>query len=45
MSNVSYVLLVGAGVCFLLGAFNVVVPRISTVALGLALWVLSILIK
>ena len=38
------VFLVIALVCFLLGAANIPAPRINLVALGLAFWVLSILI-
>ena len=39
-----YVFLVAALVCFLLGTFSVPVPRVNLVALGLALFVISVMI-
>lgn len=41
---VMVILLLLALVCFVLSAFNVPSPRISLVALGLALWVASLLL-
>jgi hypothetical protein len=38
------ILLVIAFVCFLLAAFGVSVPRINFIGLGLACWVLTLLI-
>ena len=39
------VLLILALVCLVLGAFDVKVPRLNLVALGLAFWVLTQLLK
>jgi hypothetical protein len=41
---ITTILLVIALVCFLLAAFGVSVPRLNLVALGLAAWVLTLLI-
>jgi hypothetical protein len=38
------ILLVLAFICFLVTAMGIPVPRVNLVAMGLALWVLSILI-
>ena len=38
------ILLVAALICFILAAFNVSVPRLNLVALGLAFWVLTLII-
>ena len=42
--TLSLLLLIVAFICFLLAAFNVATGRVSTVALGLAAWVLSTLV-
>jgi hypothetical protein len=42
--SLSELLLILAFICFVLAAVSVPTGRISTVALGLAFWVLSILI-
>jgi hypothetical protein len=39
------IFLVIAFVCFLLAAFNVAVKRVSLLALGLAFWVLSLILE
>lgn len=39
------ILLVLAFVCFVLAAFNATVKRVSLLPLGLALWVLSLLLE
>ncbi len=39
---ISTILLLAAFVCFLLAALNVSTPRVNLVALGLALWSLTI---
>lgn len=44
MVTLALVLLIAAFVVFALAAFNVPITRISPVALGLALWVLSLLV-
>jgi hypothetical protein len=41
---ITLLLLIGALVCFILAALGVAVPRINLVALGLALWVLTVII-
>jgi hypothetical protein len=42
--SLTLILLVLAFVCFLVSAIGIPVPRVNLVAMGLALWVLSILI-
>jgi hypothetical protein len=44
MDNVKLALLVVAFVCFILAAFSVAIPRVNFIALGLACWVLTLLI-
>lgn len=41
---ITTILLVVAFVCFLLAAFNVNIPRLNFIGLGLACWVLTLLI-
>lgn len=43
--SIQFILLVIAFVCFILAAFNATVPRINLVAFGLAMWVLTLLIR
>lgn len=45
MIALNFFLLVIACVCFFLAAFGVAAARVNLVALGLALWMLSLLIK
>jgi len=45
MITISMILLVAAFVIFVLAAIPVAVPRINLVALGLACWVLSLLLS
>ena len=40
----NFIMLFLALVCFVLAAVNIPAPRINLVAMGLALWVLSLLI-
>jgi hypothetical protein len=42
--SIALILLVIAFICFLVSAIGIPVPRVNLVAMGLALWVLSILI-
>jgi hypothetical protein len=44
MISLTLILLVLAFVCFLVSAIGIPVPRVNLVAMGLALWVLSILL-
>jgi hypothetical protein len=44
MLTISGFLLFAAFVCFLLAAFGATVPRVNLTGLGLALWVLSLLL-
>jgi len=44
MLSVHLVLLILAFVFFVLAAFNVTTPRVNLTALGLALWVLSLIV-
>lgn len=44
MDVFTLILLVVAAVCFVLAAANVGSPRVNLVALGLAFWVVSIII-
>jgi NADH:ubiquinone oxidoreductase subunit K len=41
----NFVMLILAFVCFVLGAFGVAVPRVNLVALGLAAWMLTLLVR
>lgn len=45
MNVVHLILLVFAAVCFLLATFEISVPRVNLVALGLAAWVLSTVLR
>jgi len=45
MITVSMILLVAALVVFILAAIAVPIPRVNLIALGLALWVLSVLLS
>lgn len=44
MLSVRLVLLILAFVFFVLAGFNVATPRVNLLALGLALWVLSLIV-
>jgi hypothetical protein len=44
MMTIDLILLVLAFVCFMLAAFQVPAPRVNLLALGLAAWVLSLLL-
>ena len=44
MITLQLLLLVAAFVVFAVAAFNVVVPKLNMIAMGLALWILSALI-
>lgn len=43
--NIQFALLIAALVVFILAAINVPVTRVNLTALGLALWVLSLIIR
>lgn len=45
MLTLSLVLLIAAFITFLIAAFNFVIGKINLVALGLALWVLSLFVN
>lgn len=44
MITLSVLLLVIAFICFVLAAISVPIPRVNLIALGLALWVLAVLV-
>jgi hypothetical protein len=45
MVDLQFTLLVGALVCFVLSAVSADTGRINTTALGLAFWVLTVLVR
>lgn len=45
MDVITLMLLVAGFVCFLLAAIPVVVGRVNLIALGLALWILTVIIN